>query len=338
MPSPSSRSVLSVLLVVLLALAVLPGTAAAETRSGGSVVVGANETVDDDLDVFAGSIVVRGTVTGDLNAFGGSVRVVGTVEGNVSATAGTVTVARNGTVGGSLDAAAETVTVDGRVDGDVSAGAQTLRLGPSASVGGDVTYSGELDRADGATVAGTVSQGDVDGGADAAPVLPGLLFGVYFLLVNAVLGVVLLAAFPAFSRAVADRGIDAPLKSGGVGLAALVGIPVVLIALVITIVGIPFTLLGVPIFLAFAWIGAIYGRYAIGTWLVDRLGRASRWLAFFSGLLVVFVLTLLPVVGGLVELLVIVYGVGALTLSLVERYRRAGRADPAESVDATEPL
>ena len=281
-----SSSALTVLLVAVIALAVLPGTAAAETRSGGSVVVDGNETVDGDLDAFAGSIVVRGTVTGDLNAFGGSVRVAGTVDGDVSATAGTVTLTRNGTVGRSLDAAAETVTVDGRVGGDLNAGAQTLRL-----------------------------------------------------LVNAVLGVVLLVAFPRFSRSVADSGIDAPLKTAGAGLAALVGIPVVLIALAITVIGIPFTVLGIPGYLVFAWIGAIYGRYALGTWLVDRVGRESRWLAFFSGLLVIFALTMLPIVGGIVELIVIVYGGGALSLSLVERYRRARRtADPDQPADASEAV
>lgn len=334
-----SSSALTVLLVAVIALAVLPGTAAAETRSGGSVVVDGNETVDGDLDAFAGSIVVRGTVTGDLNAFGGNVRVAGTVDGDVSATAGTVTLTRNGTVGRSLDAAAETVTVDGRVGGDLNAGAQTLRLGPTASIGGNVTYGGTIDRAAGATVDGSVTQEEGEGSADAGPPIPGFLFGVYFLLVNAVLGVVLLVAFPRFSRSVADSGIDAPLKTAGAGLAALVGIPVVLIALAITVIGIPFTVLGIPGYLVFAWIGAIYGRYALGTWLVDRVGRESRWLAFFSGLLVVFALTMLPIVGGIVELIVIVYGGGALSLSLVERYRRARRtADPDQPADASEAV
>ncbi|WP_227738881.1 bactofilin family protein [Halorientalis pallida] len=321
-----SRIALLTVLLVLLGLSVLPGTAAAETRTGGSVVVEANETVDGDLDAFAGSVVISGTVTGDLNGVAGNVRIVGTVDGNVSVASGTVVVLPNATVGGNLDAGAETVTVAGRVDGDVNAGSRLLRLTDTASVGGDVTYGETLERAPGAVVGGTVQRGDVGGGPAApGPEIPSLVFSVYFLLVNAALGVILLLVFPEFSRAVADRAVDAPLKSGGVGLLALVGTPVALVAIALTVVGLPISFLGIFVFLAVAWTGAIYGRYALGTLVTDRLGVDNRWLALLVGLVAAFALKLLPVVGGVVEPLAVLFGLGALVTVLGSRYRRHRR-------------
>lgn len=323
-PRIRGRTALLVLLLVALGLSVLPGTAAAESRTGGSVVVGANETVDGNLEAFAGSVLVRGTVTGDLNGAAGNVRIEGTVQGDVSVASGTVVVARNATVGGNLDAGAETVTVAGRVDGDVTAGSRVLRLTDTASIGGDVTYGETLDRAPGAVVAGSVERGQVGGGVSIGPgpQISGWLFSVYVLLANAALGVFLLLVFPEFSRTVADRAIDAPLQSGGIGLLTLLGTPIALVAVALTIVGIPLSLLGIFLFVAVAWTGALYGRYALGTWLTDVAGVENRWLALFTGLLVVFALKLLPVVGGLVELLAVLLGLGALVVSLVSRYRR----------------
>jgi cytoskeletal protein CcmA (bactofilin family) len=337
-----SRIVISVFLLVVLGLTFLPGTAVAETRTGGTVVVGANETVDGDLDAFAGSVVIRGTITGDLNGAAGNVRIVGTVQGDVSAASGSVIVTRDATIGGNLDTGAETVTVAGRVDGDVNAGSRVLRLTDTASVGGNVTYGETLDRAAGALVNGTVGQGEVGGAAGPGPQFPPLVFSVYFLLVNAALGVILLLVFPEFSRTVAARAIDAPLKSGGVGLLTLLGTPLVLVVLALTVVGLPMSFLGIFLFLALAWAGAIYGRYALGTWVTDVVGVENRWLALLSGLLIVFALTLLPVVGGFVELLAVLFGLGALVSSLVSRYRRhrlesgAGGGDSSADVEAVD--
>jgi len=86
---PPSRGI-ALLLALLVVLAVVPGVAAAESRSGGTVVVAEGETIDENLEAFGGTIVVHGTVNGDLSAFGGDVLVTGDVTGDVSVFAGNV--------------------------------------------------------------------------------------------------------------------------------------------------------------------------------------------------------------------------------------------------------
>jgi cytoskeletal protein CcmA (bactofilin family) len=352
---------LTFLLSVVVVLSVLPGVAVAESRAGGVVVVHENETVTGDLEAFAGSVVVRGTVTGDLDAFAGSVEVTGRVGGDVDAAAGDVEVGPNATVGGSLDAAAGNVLIAGTVDGDVSASGEVIRIAPGgsvggdlqatgrsitlaagSSVGGDVTYDGLLKRNPDAAVGGSITKTDLGGAVtDEPPFLPDWLTTGYGFAANFLLGALLLLAFPAFSRAATDRMIESPLRTTGVGLLALLAIPVVLVLLALTIVGIPLSVVGVVLLVFGAWTGAVYGRIAVGTWLVGLAGVENRWAALLAGLVALVIASRLPVVGGLVELGVVLLGVGALAVLLSRRYRGVepdAQETPAESGDDTGPM
>lgn len=347
-----SRSfVLLVTLIVV--LATVPGLAAAEQRAGGTVVVAEGETVDG-LEAFAGSVVVRGTVDGDLSAFAGdvtiaetgrvtgnvagaagSIRIAGTVDGDVSGGAGDVTIAETGTLGGNLDAGAGTVRIDGTIGGDVTVGAERIVLGSTASIAGDLTYDGQLQGPRSA-VAGTVerdrSLGSSSGGFGPVPGFSEFVLGVYGFLVNLALGALLLLAFPRFSRQVADAAVEGPARSGAVGLLALVGVPFVLVLTALTIIGIPLAVVGAMLFGVLAWVGAVYGRIAVGTWLTAYTAVESRWVALLVGFLVVAVAVRIPFVGWIPELLVFLLGLGALALAMTGR-RHAQRESTEEAPD-----
>jgi cytoskeletal protein CcmA (bactofilin family) len=355
---PTARSALALLLVLALALSVVPGLAAAETRTGGTVVVGPDETVRGNLDAFAGSVVVRGTVTGDVNAFGGdvfvvegarvggdlnaaagSVRIAGTVEGSVSGAAGDVTVLESGTIG-SLEAGAGSVRIAGTVRGDATVGTETLVVGSTGVVEGDLRYdAGEF-----------VNEGTVDGRVvrdenvvtgpqfDPVPGVGEFALGVYGFLVNLALGAILLLVLPRFSARVADRAVADPVRSGGVGLLALVGIPFVLVLFAITIIGIPITLVGALLFAVLVWVGTVYGRFAVGEWLTDLADVENRWVALVVGFLAVAIVVQVPIpfLGGFVRLAVFLLGFGALALVTYEAYRgRSGEeAEPLEPAES----
>jgi len=340
------RRIAVALAVVALLFPLATGLATAQSVQGasGTIVVDEGETVDG-IDGVAGTIVVRGTVDGDLSGAAGSIRVAetGRVDGNVQAAAGTIvvdgTVGGNvetgagsfeltdtGRIGGSLDVGAGSITVDGAVDGDVRAAADSVVLGPNADVGGEFRYDAEtFAESPDATVAGGVVEdtslrGDtgVAFGSDLAPSWVGSAYGVA---VNLALGAVLLLAFPRFSRDVADRVGGDSLRSGGVGLLALIVTPILLVLVAVTVVGIPLALVGIAAYVVAIWIGSVYGRYALGSWVLDRLGRPNRWVALLLGVLGIAAIGLIPWVGGLVDLLVLLLGLGALALGLRDRYR-----------------
>ena len=330
------RRTVPAVLAVLVVLATLPGTAAAAaTQTGGTVTVGPDETIEGDLEAFAGSVVVEGTVTGDLEAAAGNVEITGTVEGDVEAAGGSVTVGEGARIGGSLSAGAGTVLVDGRVDGNAEIGAEEIRLGPNADIRGDLTYDGQLERADSATVDGTVAPSDDVEVSPGGPTvsLPSGTFTAYGVLANLVAGAVLLVAFPRFSTTVAD-GVDAdPLRTGAFGLLALIAIPIVCTLLLLTVIGIPLSIAGFVAYAFLVWAGALYGRFAIGRWLLEQADRDSRWLALLVGVLAVALLKLVPILGDLVEAAVVLVGLGALVLALHDRYQ----GDDGPGVESQQP-
>lgn len=346
--SPPRRTVLLAAFVLVFA-AVAPATvAAADSRAGGTVIVDEGETTGD-LETFGGDVVIRGTVDGDLSAFAGNVRIVGnvtgdveaaagnvvvagTVEGDLTATGGNVALFETGTVGGSVEAAAGSVRIDGEVGEELRVGAESIAVGPSASIGGDLRYDGTLDLADGATVGGEVIEDSGLSIGGPIPSIPEVFFSAYFFLVTLVVGALLLLVFPDFSRGLVDRTMDRPGVSGVVGFAALVATPIALLLVAVTIVGIPLALAGVVLYLLAIWIGGIYGQYLVGAWLLSLLDREHRWLALLAGVVLVALVSRLPVIGGLVDFAVLVWGLGALAMGLFAAYRRArGRSGDAEA-------
>lgn len=350
------RSGLLLAVAVLVALAAVPAPVAAdETRSGSTVIVEEDETVGEDLTVFGGTLIVRGTVEGDLtaftgnvfidgrvngnvDAFSGNVRVNGTVTGDVRGFGGNVALAESGRIGGQFEAAGGNVVLDGEVGGDARLGAGTISVGPNAVVGGDLAYDGDLALADGARIEGQVTQSDDAGIEVGGPAVSNWVGWVYGLLVNLLLGAVLLTVLPGFSREVTRRATDAPLRSAGVGLLLFVAIPVLLILLLVTIVGIPLSLSGAVVYALLLWVGTVYGMYAVGVWGLSLADADNRWLALVVGVVAVSLVGLIPLLGGLVQFAVLLLGFGALALSVRARYRgrRTARRGAATGVGGPE--
>jgi len=338
-------------MTIVLVLGSMPGLVAAETAITDSYVVEAGETVDG-LEVVGATVVVRGTVdgdlsgvaadvtvaetgvvTGDVNVAAANVDIAGRVEGDVSAAGASVVLAETAVVGGEFAVGAADVTIAGNVAGNVVVGADTIRVTETAVVGGDLRYDGDITGVEDAAVAGSVvrdeSIGGVNVGVDVAPWVVDSAFVVYGFVANLLLGAALLLVLPGFSRAVADRAISEPLRSGGVGLLAVIGVPVLLVLLVLTLVGIPFAVAGAVLFGLFAWVALIYGRFALGSWLVVRAGGDNRWIALTVGLLLGALFGLLPIVGDLIDGVVSLIGLGALALVLYARYGGGSHEEPA---------
>jgi cytoskeletal protein CcmA (bactofilin family) len=134
--------------LMAVALAVWAGPAGATVfRTGGSVTIGAEEVINDDLIVAAQNVVVEGTVRGDLMAAANAVRVPGRVDGSVVALAQTVSVP--GSVGGSVRAATQNVTLSGQVARNTALASQVASIEPTARVGRDLHAAAQTVNLDG---------------------------------------------------------------------------------------------------------------------------------------------------------------------------------------------
>ncbi len=115
---------LIVIAVVLALTATLVGpAAAADFRGGDTIVIGANEVIDDDLFISARSVTMNGTVNGNLFVAGSQIEI-------------------NGAVNGSLFAAGELVRINAPVAGSVYGASAGTILGPQANIARNLMFAG----------------------------------------------------------------------------------------------------------------------------------------------------------------------------------------------------
>jgi hypothetical protein len=96
--------------IAFFALILIAGAAwAAEIASGDTYHLPAGQTIDNDLYVTAGEIIIDGVVNGDLVAMGGYIEINGEVTEDLLAAGGGIVI--NGVVGDDVRAAGNGVTL-----------------------------------------------------------------------------------------------------------------------------------------------------------------------------------------------------------------------------------
>jgi len=317
----------------------------AGTINGSLVAAGGTITISGpvhrDVMVSGGNITITGRVDGSIRAAGGTVTISGPVGEDVVVVGGTVSIGPSATIGRDLLLGTGTTTVDApvkrnvlasagdltlrnSVGGNVTARVNHLRLESKASIAGNLDYTSDnqVATAAGARVDGTTTRHTpTDRGASGAA--NGFLSWLRALIGIFILGLLLVLLFPGFSRRVLSRLEASPWASLGIGAAVLIGVPIA--AIIVFIAGIFVggwwlaLLLVVAYILALA-LGYVVSGYLIGRFGFDRLGWRGLHpaLELLGGLVVLSILTLIPILGGLVGLAACLFGLGALTLALLQ--------------------
>ena len=326
--------------------------------AGGNVNI--TGTVQRDVMVAGGTVTISGPVMGSIRVASGTLRVLGPVAEDVVAISGTVEISPSASIGRDLVVAGGTATIAGSVGRDLTAGVGTLvlrgriardvkaevtnlHLESGASVGGNVDYASDntavMDA--GATVSGTVKHSPANFTArpTAAQRATDAFVGWIRLVIGLfALGLVVLLPFGAFSRRASDAIGRAPLVSLGLGLAMLVGVPIV--ALIVFVVGLLvggwlLSLAALALLAMATAIGYVLASVFVGRNGFRLLGQADvhPLLALLVGLVVLTAVGLVPYVGGPIELAAVVFGLGALTLTLFQSWR--GAAPPTATAGVT---
>jgi hypothetical protein len=113
--------------------------------------------------------------------------------------------------------------------------------------------------------------------------------------------------------------MDKPPESAAIGFLIIIGVPILLILLMITIIGIPFSILGFMLFAFIVWVASIYGKFSIGTWLLSKVDKTNKWAALILGLLVGVILGFVPIIGDIINFVILLLGLGAITYALKDR-------------------
>ena len=307
--------------------------------AGGTITVSGN--VSRDVMVAGGTVSITGRVGGSIRAAGGNLTLNGPVEQDVVITGGTISIGSGGTIGRDLVVAGGTATVaapvarrimmgsgnltlQNKVGGDVTGGVDHLKL-DGAQIGGNLDYTSnnQVDIVNGARVAGTTTRHTPPdrGTSGATNSFIGwlrALIGIF------ALGLLLILLLPRFSTRSIDVLRAEPWLSLGIGAIILVATPIV--AVIVFIIGLLIGGWWLGVLLIPAWILALAVGYVISSFLLGRLVFAQLgWggyhdiLALLGGLVILAIVTLVPVIGWLVGLAAVVFGAGAVALTVARR-------------------
>ena len=316
------------------------------TIHGDLFATGNNISVDGNVtgDVVAAgqSVVIRGQVGGSVRAAGSSIVLDGKVTNDFLAAGNEVTVLSNGRVGRDaivgaqnatfsgqigrdLQAGGSNVKVDGGVGGNVLASIDRLQLTERATVGGSLKYTSknEAQIANTSAVKGGIERQVPDNGR--APLVTGpaaiVLEWLKGLIGLLILGILVVFFFPGFSRRAGEALVHSPWLTLAIGGLVLVGLPI--LAIVFFAVGaliggwwIGFVVLS--LFVVVLALSIPIAAVGVGGALLRVARRpVPVWLALFIGLIALLLVALVPILGGIVIFLALLFGMGATTIAVV---------------------
>jgi cytoskeletal protein CcmA (bactofilin family) len=314
---------------------------------GGAEIVDLTGQVGDDFQVGGRYVDVRGPVGDDAIAFcqrftlassgriGGEARVWcaeayfhGDVDGNLRA--GCERAEVHGHVGGNVAIEAASIKIAGPVDGNADLKAATIVLMPGCVINGDLTYSSpdEIEIQEGARVLGEIERRPAEVTVEGKKVekewLKGLgaiwiFLKLAFFVGQIIVGLILLGLFRKRSVIMSASLSSHMWKSLGIGVVFI------LCAFFASLI-LPFTVIGLPLaivlicFWAIIWylapivVGLTLGGYMVGAFKEQSTGRLIGGLIL--GLLILRALSFIPILGFIIQLLVVLAGIGAVLISL----------------------
>jgi cytoskeletal protein CcmA (bactofilin family) len=308
---------------------------------GGEIVV--NGTVNGDVIAAGGRVTLSGTVSQDARIAGGRVTVSGKVGRNLAVAgadilltesaqihenllAGGGHVELSGTVGRDARVGAGSLTIANGIGRDAAVAAASVRLTAKATIGGKLRYWSQAapSMEEGATVRGGVVRRPLPEWWQEERLRQGLTglrltVAVMSFVSTLVAGLVLLRLYPMFTLRVAAMIREKPGAVFGWGLAALVGIPLAVLVCLVTLIGVPLGMVLLALYGATLYLARIYTVTWLGQIILrQRADSLSVTSAFLTGLIVYSLLALIPWVGGVLTLVTVLVGLGALLMTKKE--------------------
>jgi cytoskeletal protein CcmA (bactofilin family) len=319
-------------------------------------------TIKGDLMVFGDLVTISGTVEGNVLAFARRVEVSGTVGGtlivagpmisvsgrigrNLIAAGSSVNLAKSAEIGGNVISASSDCLIEGKTARDLITAAGTLDIRGDVArnvlfAGGQVALTGtshiggdlraRVQKEENVQIAtGAVIGGQKNISLNQATPRPSRYLSLRYyvwqfvrILAAFVTGLILFKLLPSLVPSRIVSGMDW-LKAGGIGFITLVTVPVAVFIVAITVIGLPIALLSLAL-----WAAGIYFAKIVVAEFVGRSVMKSRGaVSLLAGLFLVIFAVNLPWIGGLINFLLILAGLGAIAVTI---YKAGFQRQPVE--------
>jgi hypothetical protein len=319
----------------------VPGNVAHDVASmGGELDI--TGQVGGDVRIAGGEVIVGGEVNGDLVIAGGTVRLLSgaVINGDVMLAGSDLRI--EGLINGSLIGAANLTRIEGTIQGPVRIRTALLEFGERANLGNSLSYLApqEADIPPTAQITGPI-QFEMTSGMDQS-----WLYGVFRKVGIAIFlfsfgialagGLLAVNLFPQTSTALVQH------ISSHLGIEFLRGfvlflvMPPIFFLLMVTVIGMPVAVLTGMIHLVLGVVSVIYAAVLAGALFLKAVRHieapVANWKAVMVGIPLLFFVSLIPVLGFLVNTALFLAVFGGLYGSVWRLVRREQPTPPPEGI------
>ncbi len=305
--------------------------------AGGELYIGHH--IEGDVIAVGGRLKIRGEITDDIRISGGDLDIDASIGDDLAATGGSITLSPGTTVGGNAWLAGGEVHLAGTIVGNLKITGGNIRL--SGTVHGDVELEGgEIQILDSAQIDGSLKYKSPQAAiTDANAQITGQVthetaqwgyadrgFGLFFSITLVVASILFYLLFPHYTQASVKRIGSDPWNSLGLGFVFLIATPIIAFILMLIVLG-----LWIGLSLLALYCVALLAGFLIACFFLAERGAtlfkqdiSSRGRRLISVVVAIFLLGLIqmiPLIGGLILFLLLLFGLGAGLIQLRYVYR-----------------
>ena len=217
-------------------------------------------------------------------------------------------ITRDAYIGGSK------VTIDGAIKGDLKIAADEIIIGENASIKGTLKYpeKANIKVAETAEVQNKETYKTKEVNTEVT-VKDTIISAVTSFLSLLLLAFILLATNKKLFKQISkeEKSVNYFLKNSLIGLGLLLLIPLLAIIALFTVIGIPMSIIALLLYGIFIYISLIPTAYYLGGWILkDKI--TNEYVLLGISLFVIFVIKYIPIIGGLVNFIFLIFGFAIL--------------------------
>ena len=252
-----------------------------------------NEASTKDAFLAGASINVESVSVRDLYAAGENIRI----DSNIG---------RNAYLGGSK------ITINGTIDGDVEIAAENITIGKEAVITGTLNYpeTANINIPETAKI-GKKTTYEVTEVTKEDSIMYTIEGKFYSFLSMLLIGIILMALNKKVFAKIAkkDKELGEFAKDVGIGFVCLLVIPIAAIIIMCTVIGLPLALISLILYGLMIYLSVIPTAYYLGHAFLK--GKVKNdFLLFTIALFAIYILKMIPGIGGLVGFISLCFGLG----------------------------
>ena len=244
-----------------------------------------------DAAIFGNNVVIKeANIDRDIVIFGNNITLEGKVNGNIAIYGKNVNISKSELLGN--------VVVKGG----------SLKIDKDTTISGNLSYNDDMD----VVIDGNIHDVTVNENVKVITTKDKIIDHIYKLIRLLVIFLVMYLLVPNIFNNISDK----VGKNVFYGLISFIALPLLLLILVFTNFATNAAIIGIMLYIILAMISLVLCGYVLGKWLLIKVFKIKgdrMYLNGFVGIIVLYLVTLIPYFGGLVTFASLIYAFGIMT-------------------------